>query len=85
MLMARILAYIHQSTDREAAQMQIQQFCHHTINEDTEMAHKILGEKYVDQLSLLHNLFIQAVPHDGVEHFLTLDGFKGLLTLIGKK
>lgn len=84
MLIVRILAYIHQSGNQEAAQAQILQFCHRSINEDAELAHKFLGEKFVDQLSLLHNLLLQAVPLEGVEQFLTVDGFRGLLALIGK-
>lgn len=83
MLIARILAFVHQSSNHEAAAAQIMQFCHRTVNQDQELAHKLLGEKYTDQISLLHQLLIQAVPHEGIEHFLSLDAFYSLLGLIG--
>lgn len=83
MLIARLLALMHQSNNHEEIQAQILQFCHRTVNEDCELTHKLLGEKFADQIVLLHELLLKAVPHDGVEHFLTLDGFQSLLALIG--
>lgn len=83
MLIARMLAFVHQSSNREAAQAQIMQFCHRTVNEDQELAHKLLGEKYADQISTLHSLLVEAVPHEGVEQLLNLDSFYNLLGLIG--
>lgn len=83
MLIARIIAYIHQSDDRDLARAQIMQFCHRTTNEDHELAHKLVGKKYADQILLLHKLLVEAVPHEGVEQFLTLEAFYSLLALIG--
>lgn len=83
MLIARMLAYIHQSSDRQTAQAQIMQFCHRTVNKDQELAHKLVGEKYADQITLLHQLLVEAVPHEGVEQFLSLEAFYTLLGLIG--
>lgn len=83
MLIARILAYIHQSNDREAARAQIMHFCHRSVNEDQELAHKLVSDKYKDQITLLHQLLIEAVPHDGIEELLSLDAFYSLLALIG--
>lgn len=78
-----MLAYIHQSRNRDTAQAQILQFCHKTVNNDQELAHKLIGEKYTDQITLLHQLLIEAVPHEGIEQFLSLDAFYSLLALIG--
>lgn len=83
MLVARLLAYIHQAPDSNIARNQVLQFCHRTVNEDAELAHKLLGPKYVDQLSLLHSLVMRAVPNAEIEQFLTAEGFQGLLALIG--
>lgn len=83
MLIPRILATIQQASNREEMQLQFLQFTHRTINEDSELAHKLLGKKFADQLSLLHNLLLQAIPHEGIEQFLTMEGFQNLLALIG--
>ncbi|CAH1374065.1 hypothetical protein MTP99_015441 [Tenebrio molitor] len=83
MLIVRLLARITQSSNRELAIEQTLQFCHRTVNEDAELAHKLLGEKYASQQSLLHNLLLQCLPHEGIEQFLTPVGFQGLLALIG--
>ncbi|CAH1173460.1 unnamed protein product [Phaedon cochleariae] len=82
-LVVRLLARILQAPNREAAIAQTLQFCHHTVNEDADLAHKLLGEKFAGQLSLLHNLLVAAVPHEGIEQFLTFEGFQSLLALIG--
>lgn len=85
MLIVRLLAKIQQSPDKELAVAQTLQFCHRTINEDADLAHKLLGEKFADQLSLLHSLLQPTIPHDGIEQFLTLEGFQSLLALIGRE
>lgn len=82
-LIVRLLARIIQSSNRDAAIEQTLQFCHRTVNEDEELAHNLLGEKFTSQISLLHSLLVAAVPHDGIEQFLTPAGFQGLLALIG--
>lgn len=84
MLIVRLLARIIQSPNRDAAIEQTLQFCHRTVNEDEELAHNLLGEKFTSQISLLHNLLVAAIPHDGIEQFLTPAGFQGLLALIGE-
>lgn len=83
MLIARVLALIHQSSNREAIHAQIMQFCHRTINKEQELAHQLIGEKFTNQISLLHQLLVEAIPHEGVEQFLSLDAFYNLLALIG--
>lgn len=77
------MAQIHQSSDKEAAVSRILQFCHRTVNEDADLAHKLLGDQFAHQLTILHALLQPAVPHDGVEQFLTVEGFQSLLALIG--
>lgn len=85
MLILRLLARIQQSLDKELAVAQTLQFCHRTVNEDADLAHKLLGEKFADQLTLLHTLVQPTIPHDGIEQFLTLKGFQSLLALIGRE
>ncbi|CAG9859514.1 unnamed protein product [Phyllotreta striolata] len=83
MLIVRLLARILKSPNKEAAVAQTLQFCHRTVNEDADLAHKLLGEKFAGQITLLHNLLVAALPHEGIERFLTYEGFLSLLALIG--
>ncbi|KAG5894059.1 hypothetical protein JTB14_003922 [Gonioctena quinquepunctata] len=83
LLIVRLLARILQAPNREAAIAQTLQFCHRTIDEDADLSHGLLGEKFADQLPYLHSLLVAAVPHEGIEHFLTFEGFQSLLALIG--
>ncbi|XP_060525378.1 histone-lysine N-trimethyltransferase SMYD5 [Cylas formicarius] len=82
-LIVRMLAKILQSSNKDLAQQQILGFCHRSINEEAELAHKFLGAKFADQLTLLHNLLLAAIPKEGIEQFLTPQGFQSLLALIG--
>ena len=42
-LLVRILAAIIQSSERDTLKAQFMQLCHRTINEEDEIAHKLLG------------------------------------------
>lgn len=83
MLIVRLLARIIQSPNRDAAIQETLQFCHRSVNEDAQLAHKFLGDKFVEQQSLLYNLIVNAVPHEGIESLLTPSGFESLLALLG--
>ncbi|KAK9881916.1 hypothetical protein WA026_018110 [Henosepilachna vigintioctopunctata] len=83
MLIVRLLCRIIQSPDPEVAINQTLQFCHRTINEDAELAHKLLGDNFTDQILNLLSLLKQALPYEIIHQFLTEDGFKSLLALIG--
>ncbi|KAL3276495.1 hypothetical protein HHI36_011875 [Cryptolaemus montrouzieri] len=83
MLIVRLLARIIQAPDPQVAISQTLQFCHRTFNEDAELAHKLLGEGFANQISHLLSLLQQALPHECIQQFLTENGFKSLLALIG--
>lgn len=83
MLIVRLLARIIQSENPELAISQTLQFCHRTVNEDSELAHKLLGENFCDQIDNLLILVRQLLPHDIIQQFLTPEGFRSLLALIG--
>lgn len=53
MLLARMVALINQSNDKDSIRSVLSQFCHRTINETQEIAHNLLGEKFVGQIDLL--------------------------------
>lgn len=61
MLLARILANLIQRTDREELKSQLMSFCHHTVNEEDAIAHKLLGKEFQSQLELLRDLTIKAL------------------------
>lgn len=82
MLIPRILATIAQSPNREETLSKVMHFCHRTTNEDAELAHKFLGEKFADQLSNLYDLTVKAASFEGLEQFLTPEGFQTFLAII---
>ncbi|XP_045469214.1 histone-lysine N-trimethyltransferase SMYD5 isoform X2 [Harmonia axyridis] len=83
MLIVRLLSRIVQCDDPQLAISQILQFCHRTVNEDNALAHKLLGYKFSDQIDKLRTLMQQAFPHETIQQFVTVEGFKSLLALIG--
>lgn len=83
MLIARLLSRIQQAPNKEAAIAQTLEFCHRTTDESENLAHKLLGEKFANQIHSLHGLLVAAIPTEGIEQLLTFDGFLSLLALIG--
>lgn len=61
MLVARILASLIQRLDRGELKSQLMSFCHHTVNEDDAIAHKLLGKEFENQLELLRELTSKAL------------------------
>lgn len=43
------------------------QLCHQTVNEEGEIAHKLLGVEFTNQLESLRNLSRQAFPRSEVD------------------
>lgn len=61
MLVARILASIIQRQDREILKNELLLLCHNTVNEEDEIAHKLLGKEFENQLEMLRDLTIKAL------------------------
>ena len=68
MLLARIIATVRQASDKEGAMALFMQFCHRTVNEEEEIAHKLLGEEFQDQLEALRTLMEKSVWAPEVQH-----------------
>ncbi|XP_018327874.1 SET and MYND domain-containing protein 5 [Agrilus planipennis] len=83
MILPRLIATIEQAENPDEMLKRILNFTHRTRNEDLELVHKIMGDKYVDSLNTLYNLLLAAVPHDVVGPLLTLEGFYSMLALLG--
>lgn len=68
MLLARIIATVLQAADKEGATALFMQFCHRTVNEEEEIAHKLLGAEFHDQLEALRDLMEKALGAPEVRH-----------------
>ncbi|XP_033214772.1 SET and MYND domain-containing protein 5 [Belonocnema kinseyi] len=83
MLVAKMVALVNQSPDGKSVKSAFSQFCHRTTNETQEIAHKLLGEKFIEQIDLLRETTKNVLNVESVEDWFTPDGFKSLLALIG--
>lgn len=83
LLLARILATVRQAEDKEGAIALFMQFCHRTVNEEEEIAHKLLGTEFSAQLEALRGIMERALGASEVQHWLTPEGFRSLVALVG--
>uniref|UniRef100_A0A8D0FHH0 Protein-lysine N-trimethyltransferase SMYD5 n=1 Tax=Strix occidentalis caurina TaxID=311401 RepID=A0A8D0FHH0_STROC len=59
------------------------QFCSKTANEEEEVVHKLLGDKFKGQLELLRLLFTEALYDEHLSRWFTPEGFRSLFALVG--
>ncbi|KAF2975457.1 hypothetical protein EK904_002228 [Melospiza melodia maxima] len=83
MLMARMVATIKQAKDKEWWIKTFSQFCNKTANEEEEIVHKLLGDKFKGQLELLRLLFTEALYDEYLSRWFTPEGFRSLFALVG--
>ncbi|KAM8849056.1 protein-lysine N-trimethyltransferase SMYD5 isoform 1-T1 [Synchiropus picturatus] len=83
MLMAKMVAAVKQAKDKSQWQKLFSHFCSRTANEEEEIAHKLLGDKFRGQLSLLHSLFSEALYDDHLSRWFVPEGFRSLFALVG--
>jgi len=81
MLLCRLLARIELSPSPQNANEIVSNFCHRTENE--HLVHKMLGEKFAEQIEQLRFGVLKAIPVRESSKWLTPSGFKSLLALIG--
>jgi SET and MYND domain-containing protein 5 len=72
MFLVRILASLIQSHDLIALKAQLMQLCHRTINEEDDIAHKLLGEQFKGQLEKLRDLTIKAIGRPEISEVIVL-------------
>ncbi|KAF4531436.1 hypothetical protein B566_EDAN004206 [Ephemera danica] len=82
-LFARILAMVNQASDKAAVLHHFSQFCHHAVNEDAQIAHKLLGQNFVSQLDVLREMLVSTLGSADNQHWLTPDGFRSLVAMVG--
>uniref|UniRef100_A0A8D0HB95 Protein-lysine N-trimethyltransferase SMYD5 n=1 Tax=Sphenodon punctatus TaxID=8508 RepID=A0A8D0HB95_SPHPU len=83
MLMARMVATVKQAKDKDWWIKLFSQFCSKTANEEEAIVHKLLGDKFKDQLELLRLLFTEALYEERLSRWFTPEGFRSLFALVG--
>ncbi|CAK9794697.1 Histone-lysine N-trimethyltransferase SMYD5 [Anthophora plagiata] len=83
MLLVKMVALVNQANNKEDILSIFSQFCHRTVNDTHEIAHELLGEKFIGQIDLLRQMMLEAVNTEFTEHWFTLEGFRSLLALVG--
>ncbi|XP_022918762.1 protein-lysine N-trimethyltransferase SMYD5 [Onthophagus taurus] len=80
MILPRILAMIEQSENREQVLLKLNQFCNKSVNEELELAHKFLGDKFIGSINLLYDLLKNVISQKEID---TIEGFHKLLAILG--
>ncbi|KAM9329055.1 protein-lysine N-trimethyltransferase SMYD5 [Gastrophryne carolinensis] len=83
MLMARMVATVKQAKDKDSWLQIFSQFGSKTANEEDEMVHKLLGDKFKGQLDHLRRLFMDTLYEERVSRWFTPEGFRSLFALVG--
>ncbi|XP_032674612.1 SET and MYND domain-containing protein 5 [Odontomachus brunneus] len=83
MLLARMVAMVNQANDKQDIYSMFSQFCHRTVNDTHEIAHNLLGEKFVGQIDVLREMIEKTLNLEYTAHWFTPDGFRSLLALVG--
>ncbi|XP_020279033.1 SET and MYND domain-containing protein 5 [Pseudomyrmex gracilis] len=83
MLLSRMVAMVNQANNKQDVLAMFSQFCHRTTNDTYEIAHNLLGEKFVGQINILRQMMLKALNTQDTAHWFTPDGFRGLLALVG--
>ncbi|KAI4487400.1 hypothetical protein M0804_005549 [Polistes exclamans] len=83
MLLARMIAIVIQTSDQGDILQTFSQFCHRTVNDTHEIAHNLLGEKFIGQIDVLRQLLQKALNNDHTLNWFTPEGFRSLLALVG--
>ncbi|XP_069488409.1 histone-lysine N-trimethyltransferase SMYD5 [Ambystoma mexicanum] len=83
MLMARMVATVKQAKDKDRWMNYFSQFCSKTSNEEEEIVHKLLGDKFKGQLDHLRGIFVEALYEERLSRWFTPEGFQSLFALVG--
>ncbi|ELU09739.1 hypothetical protein CAPTEDRAFT_159764 [Capitella teleta] len=86
MLVARMVASIQQVPAQNPNELisRFHQFCRATVNEEEEIAHKLLGEQFKDQINTLCMMGNEAgLCKEQVQQWFSPEGFRSLVALIG--
>lgn len=60
------------------------EFCDRSTNEDLSICHKLLGEKFTNQIAELHQAISEVFVNDEILHkYLTLEGLTQIFAMVG--
>lgn len=68
MLLARMVALVNQAHNKQEVLSIFSQFCHRTTNDTHEIAHNLLGEKFVGQIDVLRQMMQTAFNIEYTAH-----------------
>ncbi|EDO34962.1 predicted protein [Nematostella vectensis] len=83
MLIARIMATILQATNSDVKKGSFSHFCSNVVNKEQQIAHKLLGLHFQEQLDMIRILLSEAMYDDRLEQWFTPEGFSSLFALVG--
>ncbi|XP_033099327.1 SET and MYND domain-containing protein 5-like isoform X2 [Anneissia japonica] len=83
MLLAKMIASIKQAKDKEKVIKKFNNFCRATVNEERELVHKLMGQRFQDQFDTLLGVFTSALQEDTVAQWFTPEGIRSLFALVG--
>eukprot|EP00794_Sanderia_malayensis_P018326 gene18326-20147_t len=82
-LVCRIIAVVIQAEDASELLEQFASFCSSPQNIEEKMVHKLLGDCFNDHVEILRNMLLNTLYDDKIRQWLTPDGFRSLLAMIG--
>lgn len=68
MLLSRMVAMVNQANNKQDVLAMFSQFCHRTTNDTYEIAHNLLGEKFVGQINILRQMMLKALNTQDTAH-----------------
>ncbi|XP_039257819.2 protein-lysine N-trimethyltransferase SMYD5-like [Styela clava] len=83
MLVARMIAIVKQSENKVKTIKQMMNFCHQSENENDKIVHKLLGDKFIDQIENLRSQLKDFLYDDSIRDWFSEKGFRSLLALLG--
>lgn len=83
MLIAQMIAKVLQAPDPDKMKSIFESFCHSVVNKGQQIVHKLLGDKFKEQLDILRMLLFNALFDEKLEQWFKPEGFQSLMALIG--
>ncbi|XP_074659216.1 protein-lysine N-trimethyltransferase SMYD5-like [Tubulanus polymorphus] len=83
MIIVRLLASIKQSANKPELLEKLGTFCHTAVNDQEQIVHKLLGEKFQEQIEILRLMISELFYTDDVKDLFTPSGFRSVIALLG--
>ncbi|ESO97001.1 hypothetical protein LOTGIDRAFT_231752 [Lottia gigantea] len=83
MLICKMIAMVKQAEDPGHVITIFNKFVNNTVNEEEQIAHKLLGDQFKCQLELLRSTTAEILFDESIPQWFTPEGFQSLFALIG--